>query len=223
MQSPVEKAFEAVQSGDVQSLRELLTSDPKLAGARNETGLSLVLQACYFKRSEMVELILSAAPNLDIFEVAALPSEWERGAALLAADPELAGNWSSDGFTPLHLASYFGNEAMARLLLERGADPGAVSRNGMALRALHSACSACNFGIAAMLLQRGVDVNARQHGGWTALHSAASNGDLPLVHLLLENGADPVLASDDGKTSFDVAQVRGHTAVLEALRGQHVS
>jgi ankyrin repeat protein len=222
MQSPIERVFEAVRSGDVQSLRELLTLDPKLAGVRNESGLSVVLQACYFRRPEMVELVLSAAPLLDIFEVAALPNQWERGAELLAADSGLAGSWSSDGFAPLHLASYFGNEAMARLLLEHGADPDAVSRNGMALRALHSACAACNFGIAAMLLERGADVNARQHGGWTALHSAASHGDLPLVELLVKNGADPGLASDDGKTSFDVAQDRGHTAILGSLRGQHV-
>jgi uncharacterized protein len=222
MQSPIEKAFEAIRSGDEQSLRELLTSDPKLAGGRNERGLSVVLQACYFKRPEIVELVLSAAPNLDIFEVAALPSEWERGAELLAADPELAGSWSSDGFTPLQLASYFGNDAMASLLLDHGADPDAVSRNGMALRAIHSASSARNFGIVEMLLKRGVDVNARQHGGWTALHSAVSHGDLPLVELLLKNGADPGLASDDGKTSFYVAENEGHTAVLESLRGQHV-
>jgi ankyrin repeat protein len=222
MQSPIERAFEAIRSGDVQSLRKLLTSDPKLASARNEIGLSVVLQACYFKRPEIVELILSSAPLLDIFEVAALPGEWERGAEMLATNPELAGSWSSDGFTPLQLASYFGNEAMARLLLDHGADPDAVSRNGMALRALHSASSACNFGIAAMLLKRGVDVNAREHGGWTALHSAASHGELALVELLLEHGADPGLASDDGKTSLDVAENGGHTSVLESLRGQHL-
>jgi uncharacterized protein len=111
---------------------------------------------------------------------------------------------------------------MARLLLDHGADPDAVSRNAMALRPLHSACSARNFGIVAMLLKQGVDVNARQHGGWTALHSAASHGDLPLVELLLKTGADPGLASDDGKTSFDVAEARGNTDVLGSLRGRHV-
>jgi hypothetical protein len=33
MQNLIERAFEAVRSGDEQSLRELLTLDPKLAGA----------------------------------------------------------------------------------------------------------------------------------------------------------------------------------------------
>jgi ankyrin repeat protein len=209
MQSPIERTFEAVRSGDAQSLRELLTSDPELAGARSESGLSIVLQACYFKRPEVVELILSFAPPLDIFEAAVLPSEWERGAQLLAAGSDLAGGYSADGFTPLHLASYFGNEPMARLLLEHGADPDAISRNAMALRPLHSACAARNLGIAAILLARGVDVNARQHGGWTALHAAASHGDLPLVELLLKNGANPDLTSEDGKTSLDMAKDRG--------------
>jgi uncharacterized protein len=220
MQSLIERAFEAVRSGDLQSLSELLASDADLAGARNASGLSLVLQACYFKRPEMVELVMRAVPPMDIFDVAALPGEWARGAELLAAGPKLASVWSSDGFTPLHLASYFGNDTMARLLLENGADPNAVSRNAMALRPLHSASAARNFGIVAMLLKRGADVNARQHGGWTALHSAASHGDLPLVELLIENGADPGLASDDGKTSIDMALDRGHTAVPVLLRGR---
>src|SRR5271168_2956892 len=99
MQSLIERAFEAVRSGDLQSLSELLTLNPELAGARNSSGLSLVLQACYFKRPEMVELVMKTVPPVDIFDVAALPGEWARGAELVAADPELACSSSSDGFT----------------------------------------------------------------------------------------------------------------------------
>ena len=138
MQSSREKAFEFVRAGDGPALGRLLTAEPAIAGARNESGLSLVLQACYFKRKEMAEQILAAGPRLDLFDIAALPGQTKRGALLLAADAELAASWSSDGFTPLHLASYFNHEEMARLLLESGADPDAVSRNAMSLRPLHS-------------------------------------------------------------------------------------
>ncbi len=217
MHGTVERAFEAVRSGDAECLAEMLAGDPALAGARNDYGLSLVLQACYFKRQNIVDLILDASPLLDIFDASALPDQTERAAELLAADPSLAGRFSADGFTPLHLASYFGAEETARLLLARGALPDAVSRNAMSLRPLHSAAAARAMGIVAMLLQRGADVNARQHGGWTALHSAVSQGDFPLVKLLLDHTAAPDIASDLGKTSFDLADEGGHTEIADLL------
>jgi uncharacterized protein len=218
MQSSIEKAFDAVRAGEALSLEELLTLEPSLAAARNESGLSLVLQACYFRRLDMVEMILAADPTLDIFDIAALPTESRRGAPLLAADPAVAASWSSDGFTPLHLASYFNHEEMARLLLECGADADAVSRNPMSLRPLHSACASGAQGVVVLLLERGVDVNARQHGGWTALHSAVNRGDLRLVELLLERGARPDVANDDGKTSFELADQRELADVSKLLR-----
>jgi ankyrin repeat protein len=218
MQSACEKAFGAVRASDMEGLRELLASDRSLAGARDDSGLSLVLLACYFRKNDVLELLLDADPPLGICEAAALPGKAKRGIELLAADPGLAVSSSSDGFTPLHLASYFGNEEMARALLDNGADPDAVSCNAMSLRPLHSACAGRSRVIVKMLLQRGAQVNTRQHGGWTPLHSATNNGDLPTVELLLASGADPSLASDDGKTSFDLATEPGKADVLAVLR-----
>ena len=97
----------------------------------------------------------------------------------------LARAFSPDGFTPLHLAAYFGREAMAGMLLEHGAEPGAVSRNAMALEPLHSAAVSRSLAIVKRLLERRAEVNARQHGGWTPLHAAAFNGDVPMAECLL--------------------------------------
>jgi ankyrin repeat protein len=214
------EAFAAVRSGDREALAGLLRADAALAGARDDNGVSLLMQACYHRRPEMVEMLRAAAPPLDIFEAAALAEEESCGAALLAADPGRARAWSGDGFTPLHLAAFFGREPMARLLLAHGADPDAVARNPMAVRPLHSAAACPARGIVAMLLDAGADVNARQHGGWTALHAAAMSGDLPLAERLLGRGADPGLANDDGKTPLDLAVERQHAAVAEALRAR---
>lgn len=59
--------------------------------------------------------------------------------------------------------------------------------------------------IVTLLVDRGADVNAQQHGGWTALHAAAFIDDLPMAEYVVAHGADTSLTSDDGKTPIDVA------------------
>jgi ankyrin repeat protein len=218
MASDVERAFEAVQSGDADALAALLAADRSLARSRSASGISLLLTACYHRRTNLVEMLRSADPTLDIFEASAVSGGAEQGAELLDADPGLAQAFSADGFTALHLAAYFGQEAMAAILLERGADADAVSRNAMSLRALHSASVSRELGIVALLLDRGANVNAKQHGGWTPLHAAAFNSDMVTAKQLVARGADPGLASDDGKTPLDVAVEKGHETVAGWLR-----
>src|SRR5262245_40698689 len=210
MATDVELAFDAVRSGDGKRLASLLAADPLLAAARGAGGVSILLTARYHGRMDLVEMLLESAQPLDIFEASAISGQTEQGTRLLDADPARAGGFSPDGFTPLHLAAYFGQEGMARILLDRGADPNAVSRNTMALRPLHSASVSRAFEIVRDLLAHGADANAKQHGGWTPLHAAAFNGDLPMAELHLAHGADASQKSDDGKTPLDLAVEKGH-------------
>jgi ankyrin repeat protein len=218
MASDIEKAFDAVRRGDAKVLSDLLAANPSLAASRGENGVSILLTACYHRRADMVELLQDSAGPLDIFEASALEGGTDRGIRLLETEPALAVAFSADGFTPLHLASYFGREAIARALLDRGALPNAVSRNPMSLRPLHSAAVSRSLKIVKMLVDRGADINARQQGGWTPLHAAAFNGDLPMCEFLVAHGADIFLKSDDGKTSHDVAAEKGHGSVADWLR-----
>jgi ankyrin repeat protein len=223
MASDVEAAFRAVQAGDADALKVLITRDPSLAAARNAGGVSLLLTARYHRRTDLVAMLLECEQPLDIFEAAAIPGQAGRGAALLEVDPSLANAFSSDGFTPLHLAAYFGQEAMAQMLLDRGADPNAVSRNPMTLRPLHSAAASAALAIVKLLLDRGAEVNAKQHGGWTALHAACSSGDRPMAGCLIAKGADPQAVSDHGKTPLSLAVEKGHDTVASWLRAQYSS
>jgi ankyrin repeat protein len=68
-----------------------------------------------------------------------------------------------------------------------------------------------------ILLNRGADVNAKEHNGDTALHGAASAGHIDVVRLLLEKGGDIGMANKTGKTPFDMAEEKGHTAVVEMM------
>jgi ankyrin repeat protein len=197
--------FELIDAGDADALREGLDVDPDVAGERNAEGLSPVLYALYNGRAELVEPLLDANPQLDVFDSAAVGRT--RGLEeLLDAEPGLATEWSRDGFTALHLASFFGQEEAARILLDCGADANLVARHAsIHVTPLHSAAAGGHSAIVKLLLEHGADPNAAQDGGFTPLHSAAQNDDRDSVEALLEAGADPSLANDEGKTPADLA------------------
>jgi ankyrin repeat protein len=185
------------------------------AAARDENGLSALLLARYHGHADIVEILLAAGLELDAFEAAATGQTARLSE--LTGDASAVRACSSDGFTPLHLASFFGHDDAVELLLERGADVNAVSRNPMRVMPLHSAVAGKHSGIARRLVAAGADVGARQQDGFTPLHEAAQNGDGELVELLLDRGADAGAQLDDGRTAADLAQERGHAEVAARL------
>src|SRR5262245_49362969 len=137
--------------------------------------------------------------------------------ALLARRPYLANRYDDDGWTPLHLAAYFGHCRVAKALLTHGADVNARSKNSLDNMPLHAAVAGWRKDLAALLLQHGADVNARQEGGWAARHEAADHGHLDLVRLLLEHGAHVNVRNDHCLTARAIAQARGHSEVADLL------
>lgn len=53
--------------------------------------------------------------------------------------------------------------------------------------------------------ERGADVNARDHNGYTPLHHAASRGDNDLIRYLIAMGADVKALSRSGQSTVDLA------------------
>jgi ankyrin repeat protein len=208
--------FDAIDAGDEARLAELLATEPGLAGERDDDGVSAGLHARYRDNHDAVAQLLATDPELDAFDAAGLGRP-DRLAELLAADPGLASAFASDGFTPLHLASFFGWSEAARLLLERAAPPNAVSRNPMQVMPLHSAAAGGHDEVARLLVAAGADVNARQLHGYTPLHAAAQNGDAEMTEMLLAAGADPAARTDDGQTAADLAAAAGHAEIAARL------
>jgi ankyrin repeat protein len=200
-----ERLHAAIAAGDEEAVRGLVDVRPELAGERNAVGLSPVLQALYNGKRDLVDVLLDANPPLDVFDAAAVGRV--RGLeTLLAGDAELARAWSPDGFTALHYAAFFGEAQSARLLLESGAEVGAVARNeNIHVTPLHSAAAGGHAEIVRLLLEHGADANAAQDGGATPLHSAAQNDDRESVEALLAAGADATRATDEGKLPADLA------------------
>jgi ankyrin repeat protein len=125
---------------------------------------------------------------------------------------------SADGFTALHLAAFFGQPPVARLLLDRGADPNLWASGDLYVQPLHSAVAGGNAEVAEMLIHGGADVNAAQRLGYTPLMAAAQNGMAATVQLLLARGADPRARNDDVLTAAELADRAGHAEVAATIR-----
>jgi ankyrin repeat protein len=178
---------------------------------------SAVLTALYHNKRDEARRLSEGAP-LNIWEAAALGHD-DRVAELLDQNPSLANALSPDGYPTVGLAAFFAGASTVRLLLDRGADAGAVARNPMQVQALHAAVASRNAESVALLLDRGADANARQQAGYTPLMGAASGGRTDIADLLLRHGADPSVRSDDGKTAADVAREHGHAELAARLGG----
>lgn len=196
--------FEAIRKGDAEQVSRLIAQTPENARARDDAGVSAIMQARYQRQQAIVEVLRHSIAELDIFEAAAL-GDRDRLRQLLREHPDMVCTYSSDGFTPLHLAAFFSQPDAAAELLEHGADPNAVATNGTKLAVINSAAASGNTELVKILLRGGANPDAQQEGGYTALHSAAHNNNSEMVKALLEAGADRSIRTNDGKTAADMA------------------
>jgi ankyrin repeat protein len=243
--------MQAVLYGDAQSGRLLLNNgaDPNI---RNEVGATALMWA--MGEPEKVRLLLEhgadvnarssdgrtplliASGQRDSIEIVKLLLD--RGASISTKSPSTVGY-----ATPLSEAAGIGDEALLRLLIERGADVKAAGRQALA-SAHRAKCTKCleillehadrqTVTIAATLfsppggdasavkalLDRGADANARDPHGNTLLALAANSDAIPVetVRSLIDRGADLNAKDAYGKTALDCAKLRGSTAVVELL------
>ena len=128
------------------------------------------------------------------------------------------------GVTPLIGAAAVGNSAVARLLLERGADARASARDGQLSTALMGAAAHGDAELARLLLARKPDVAAASpagsgivkngivaFGNVSALHFAVVGHNPDVVKLLLAAGSP-----------IDLKDMRGMTPLMFAVATDHV-
>jgi ankyrin repeat protein len=206
----------AITAGKVTEAREMLNATPSLAKASAPNGTSAILFALYHRQPEIAALLLPfRRADLTVFESAAL-GETARLHTLLRQDPELANAVSVDGFTPLHLASFFGQTGAQQMLIHAGAMLETHSKNQLNATSLQSAVASHQLTSAAVLLAHHADPNCRGEAGYTPLFEAAESGQVEVVILLLKHGADPSIKGTDGKTALDVA-VKSNRANIEEI------
>ena len=243
--------MQAVLYGDAESVRLLLAkgADPNL---RNEAGATALMWAVNDLEKTRLLLahgadvnahsndgrtpLLIAAGQFDSTAVVKLLLD--RGANVAAKSPSLIGY-----ATALSEASRRGNEALLRLLIERG---GEVKTAGLSpfANSFRTGCGACldtlmkhgdrealsrvaiqlvppggDARAIKAVLDLGIDASATDTNGRTVLMLAASSDAIPVetVQALIERGADVNAKSPDGKTALDFAKQRGDTAVVDLL------
>lgn len=178
----IETLIEAVKEGNVARVKAIVDANPSLASARLPLGESPLMAALYRGHRDVMRVLLDAGAELDVFAAAALG----RTDALKSAigDARNVERRAYDGWTPLHLAAFFGQIDAARLLLDAGADVNAVSGNSLANTPLHAATAGKHPLVALLLIERGASGLTTDAGGYTALQIATQNGLAAVVEKL---------------------------------------
>jgi uncharacterized protein len=214
----VEEVAELIKAGNSRELRSVLENDPALL-EQKAGGVSLLQFAAYCRNQGAIAVLRSFKSHLDAWEAATL-GELQMLKERLGQNKSVLSEFSPDGFTLLGLACYFGHREVVRFLLEAGADPNVASTNAFRVAPLHSASAISDIEIAALLIEAGADVNAKQNQGVTPLHSAAHNGQTRLAELLIANGADVGARTDGDKTPLQLALEKNHDQTAEVIRNR---
>ena len=204
---------DAIKAGDVQRIGALIDADPAVLST-SENNVTPLLLAIYHGKKEIAQLLVDRGAPLSFAEACAL-GDTDRAQRMLAADPGLIDSRTPDGYPAAGIAIFFGHGALARWLIEQGADVNAYADNANRVAPVHAAASARDRETMRLLLERGADPNARQLMDYTPLHGAGSRGDVEMAKLLLAHGADRHAKSSDGKTVADAAREHSQPAFAE--------
>jgi ankyrin repeat protein len=172
--------------------------------------------------SDALERCFTALTEHDAFgagplELAIEAGDLERVRMLLASGLGPNDPASISGDPVWEMAFNDGNDAIAALLVQAGANIDRADRGGQTL--LHRVVSrGPGTDDVKRALKLGASPNSVDQHGWTPLHCAAVYGYAKSVQLLCSAGADRGALTKDGKTASDLASTNYHSAVVAILR-----
>ena len=120
-------------------------------------------------------------------------------------------------WTPLFYAVVNGQEAMVKLLLEKGAKLNINDRGIFQYSPLLYAVNEGHEGTVKLLLEKGADLEYKEALGYTSLLLAVDKGHEGIAKLLLEKGAELETKSRNGQTPLSYAAEHGEDAVVKIL------
>lgn len=152
--------------------------------------------------------------SLDVFDIAR-KGTLEQAKSMIKTNPNAFKTINKDGFSPLTLACYRGNNDVAKLLIETGCDINQKSSMGTPLMA---AVVKGNNKSASFLVLKNANVNLTDDNGMTALMYAVMFKNKEIVMLLLQKKADKSLIDSKGKTAFEYAVFSGDEEIINLLK-----
>ena len=190
-----EQIFKLIEAGEIDELETELKSGIDTE-ATNQSGDTAILVAARNGNLDAIRLFVDFGANIN------------------AQDPKKR--------DVLNIAITTRNNELAKLALELGADPTAVTSvyDGGAI-IYGSAKGAVQ--IVDMLIKAGARINHINNLGWSALLEVAILGDgsADYIHIaksLIAAGADKTQKDRDGRTAFDHAESRGHQQLANILQ-----
>lgn len=135
---PTISPFEAAAIGDLATVERAVTQDPAIVSAFSHDGWTLLHLAAFFGHEETVDYLLGFQPDLtepshnpmNVNPLQSALANRHEAIALKLIDAAAPIDGPEGGWTPLHYAAYKNLPHVARVLLERGADPNAKQSDG---------------------------------------------------------------------------------------------
>jgi ankyrin repeat protein len=152
--------------------------------------------------------------NPDVFDIARKGTLLQ-AKSILKTNPNAFKTINSNGFSPLTLACYRGNNDVAKLLIETGCDINQKSTMGTPLMA---AVVKGNNEMVQYLLLKNANVNLTDENGTTALIYAVQFNNTEALKTLLKQNADKEHVDKQGKTAFEYAVFSGNEGIINLLK-----
>lgn len=128
---------------------------------------------------------------------------------------ESVNSCDEDGWSIMHIATWYGYLEIIKLLNYYGADVNISCNEGNTPLLL--ACQKGLLEIVIFLIEKGADVNCYNDLLWTPLYIAARNGKYDIVEHLLHYDVNLECKSDDGETPLWVAAYNSYTNIVSLL------
>ncbi|XP_060074822.1 ankyrin-2-like [Ylistrum balloti] len=213
--------YMAAQEGHSEVVKFLLASgaNQSLATADGFTPLAVALQQGHERVvSCLLEHDTKGRVRLPALHIAAKKDDIKSAALLLQNEQNnvdsqtksgsLVNDTTKSGFTPLHIASHYGNINVGSLLISKGADVNYKAKNN--ITPLHVSSRWGKDKMVILLLDNKASIDERTRDGLTPLHCAARSGHENVVDLLLERGAPFSSKTKNGLTPLHMAAQGDH-------------